>query len=207
MPAGRPPGLTLGFQSYSSCHVCVFARSSTPPVCCYCRHSSPSRPLNIPTFRLKHQNKPLSQPPNLPPDAKPSKAWISGVIYPDDQHLQRYNGSKMILHTTLGDIEIQLLPGLAPASIRELTRMAWLLSQGLTTCSNCRIYRPEPNFLVQGLMEAAGSYVAIPRHPNPQQPMKMPRGMVCWAGGTGGPHWFVNVSAVAGFRSMLAGGV
>jgi hypothetical protein len=22
----------------------------------------------------------------------------------------------------------------------------------------------------------------------------MPRGMVCWAGGTGGPHWFVNVS-------------
>lgn len=23
----------------------------------------------------------------------------------------------------------------------------------------------------------------------------MPRGMVCWAGGTGGPHWFVNVSA------------
>jgi hypothetical protein len=58
------------------------------------------------------------------------------------------------------------------------------------------LHRPEPGFLLQGVLEAPGSYVATPRHPNPPQPTTMRRGMVCWAAGGGGPHWFVNVSGV-----------
>lgn len=49
------------------------------------------------------------------------------------------------------------------------------------------------NFLVQGILEAPGVYVATPRHPNPPQRSVMERGLVCWAGGGGGPHWFVNM--------------
>lgn len=162
--------------------------SLSPSRCCRCCYWC--------SCRIKNQKQAFPSPPQLPPDAHAVKGWISGVIYPDDSHLQQYKDSNLVMHTSLGDIEVQLLPELAPASVRELRRMARLHAQGFSKCGNCRIYRPEPGFLVQGLLEAPGSYVAVPRFPSPQQPTTMPKGMVCWAGGTGGPHWFVNVSAV-----------
>ena len=39
----------------------------------------------------------------------------------------------------------------------------------------------------------------VPRHPSPPQPKVMPRGMVCWAGGAGGPDFFINLIDQAGF--------
>lgn len=106
----------------------------------------------------------------------------------------------MVWTTALGDIHVQLLPELAPGSVRELLRLGALLtvdSNGY--CSDCRIYRAEPGFLVQGIVEAPGGYVAVPRNPNPPQRHTMQRGLVCWAGGGGGPDWFVNLIDQSGF--------
>lgn len=151
--------------------------------------------------RLKHQKQPLPPPPVLPPDAHAVKGWVSGVVYPEELLFgQQDTAVHLVMHTTLGDIVIQLLPELAPWSVRELQRMALLQADGVSKCSNCRIYRPEPGFLVQGILEAPGSYVEVPRHPSPQQPLVMPRGMVCWAGGGGGSHFFVNLVDQSGFK-------
>ena len=38
----------------------------------------------------------------------------------------------------------------------------------------------------------AGAYVATPRRPNPPQKKMMERGLACWAGGMGGPDWWVG---------------
>jgi cyclophilin family peptidyl-prolyl cis-trans isomerase len=115
----------------------------------------------------------------------------------------------MVWHTSLGDkVRVQLLPDLAPGSVRELRRAVALLTAAVSPsqqhhvgfCSNCRIYRAEKGFLVQGVLEAPGAYVGIPRRPNPPQKMVMERGLVCWAGGGGGPHWFVNIIDNGGFK-------
>lgn len=148
---------------------------------------------------LKRENK-LPPPPAMPPGAKKSEGWISGAVYDNHTHLEQYNTTGLVFHTSLGDIEMELLPELAPASVRELRRMAALLQPIGGYCSNCRIYRPEKGFLVQGALEAPGAYVATPRRPNPQQKMVMEKGLVCWAGGGGGPHFFVNMIDQSGFK-------
>jgi cyclophilin family peptidyl-prolyl cis-trans isomerase len=144
--------------------------------------------------------KKLPTPPNLPEGANEAAGWMSGVVYDDDSaHLAAYNNTALVFTTKLGDIHIELLPELAPTSVRELRRAATILAPS-GHCSNCRIYRPEKNFLVQGILEAPGVYVATPRNPNPPQRMVMERGLVCWAGGGGGPHWFVNMVNQTGFK-------
>jgi len=106
----------------------------------------------------------------------------------------------LVWSTAMGQIRVQLLPELAPGSVRELLRMGALLAVASNGhCSNCRVYRAERGFLVQGVLETAGAYVAVPRHPNPPQRKVMQRGLVCWAGGGGGPDWFVNMVDQAGF--------
>jgi hypothetical protein len=89
--------------------------------------------------RIKNQKKELPAPPALPPDAHAVKGWVSGTIYPDDV-LQK-GDSHLVMHTSLGDITIQLLPELAPASVREIQRMARLQASDLSLCGNCRMYR------------------------------------------------------------------
>jgi cyclophilin family peptidyl-prolyl cis-trans isomerase len=107
----------------------------------------------------------------------------------------------LVWQTVLGTIRVHLLPELAPGSVGELTRMGMLLTVSSNgQCSNCRIYRAEQGFLVQGIVEAPGAYVAVPRHPNPPQRKVMQRGLVCWAGGGGGPDWFVNMIDQSGFQ-------
>jgi cyclophilin family peptidyl-prolyl cis-trans isomerase len=106
----------------------------------------------------------------------------------------------LVWETRLGKIRVKLLPELAPGSALELIRMGALLTVGGNGhCSNCRIYRAEQGFLVQGVVETPGAYVAVPRHPNPPQQKVMQRGLVCWAGGGGGPDWFVNMIDQRGF--------
>lgn len=90
---------------------------------------------------MKNQKAALPPPPALPPDAHAVKGWISGVVYPDEVLFPTDNSSHLVLHTTLGDIEIQLLPSLAPGSVRELKRAARMQANSLSKCSNCRIYR------------------------------------------------------------------
>ena len=41
--------------------------------------------------------------------------------------------------------------------------------------------------------------MATPRRPNPPQKKIMERGLVCWAGGFGGPDFFVNLIDQGGF--------
>lgn len=92
--------------------------------------------------RIKNQKKDLPLPPALPPDAHAVKGWVSGTIYPDDVLFKKQEGSShLVMHTALGDITIQLLPELAPASVREIQRMAKLQTNGLSSCRNCRMYR------------------------------------------------------------------
>lgn len=144
--------------------------------------------------------KELPVAPNLPKDAHKSEGWVSGLVYDDENaYLDAYNDTALVFSTRLGDIEIELLPELAPASVRELRRAASILAPS-GYCSNCRIYRPEKGFLVQGILEAPGAYVATPRKPNPPQRMVMEKGLMCWAGGGGGPHWFVNMIDQSGFK-------
>jgi cyclophilin family peptidyl-prolyl cis-trans isomerase len=103
--------------------------------------------------------------------------------------LEQYGNYSLVFHTIHGDITMTLLPDLAPKSVAELRRAASMLAPYNGYCQNCRIYRPEKNFLVQGVIEAPGVYPAVPRHPSPPQKMVMEKGLICWAGGTGGPHW------------------
>jgi hypothetical protein len=63
------------------------------------------------------------------------------VVYPEDVLQQQDNTSHLVLHTPLGDVAIQLLPELAPASVRELKRAAKMQANSISRCSNCRIYR------------------------------------------------------------------
>ena len=63
------------------------------------------------------------------------------MVYPEDVLQQQDDTSHLVLHTPLGDIAIQLLPELAPASVRELKRAAKVQANSISRCSNCRIYR------------------------------------------------------------------
>uniref|UniRef100_A0A383VDC9 PPIase cyclophilin-type domain-containing protein n=1 Tax=Tetradesmus obliquus TaxID=3088 RepID=A0A383VDC9_TETOB len=148
------------------------------------------------------RNKQLNEtrPPELPKGASKSEGWISGAVYENDTHLQQFSGHELVFHTKHGDIAMALLPDLAPNSVAELRRAALMLAPYNGYCQNCRIYRPEKNFLVQGVIEAPGVYPAVPRHPSPPQKMVMEKGLVCWAGGSGGPHWFVNMIDQSGFK-------
>eukprot|EP00198_Chlamydomonas_reinhardtii_P009785 XP_001699122.1 predicted protein [Chlamydomonas reinhardtii] len=151
---------------------------------------------------LKHQQ------PIPPPDVRAASSgsngksmWTSGVVYDNDAvWIQQYDGrSTLTLHFEMGDVVVKLLPDLAPASVRELRRMAALLALEGTGCDGCKLYRSEVNFLVQGVIRHPGAYVATPRRPNPPQKKMMERGLACWAGGMGGPDWFVNLIDQSGF--------
>lgn len=91
--------------------------------------------------RVKHQKVALPAPPALPPDSHAHKGWISGVVYQDDVLLQADRNSSLVMHTSLGDITVQLLPELAPATVREIQRAAKVQVHSMRGCSNCRIYR------------------------------------------------------------------
>jgi cyclophilin family peptidyl-prolyl cis-trans isomerase len=152
---------------------------------------------------LKHASKPPA-PTELPLGGSSSRAdvpWTSGVVYPDpDAYLEAVKGkTKLLMHTPLGVIPIQLLPDLAPRSVAELQRGAAFLLPRQGYCSGCNIYRNEAKFLLQGVISAPGVYVAGPRHPNPPQRKVMQRGLICWAGGAGGPDWFINLIDQSGF--------
>ncbi|KAG2429165.1 hypothetical protein HYH02_014100 [Chlamydomonas schloesseri] len=141
-----------------------------------------------------------------PPEARASSGnnansiWTSGVVYDSDEWLKQYDSrATLTLHFELGDVVVRLLPELAPASVRELRRMAALLALEGTGCDGCKLYRSEVNFLVQGVIRHPGAYVATPRRPNPPQKKVMERGLACWAGGMGGPDWFVNLIDQSGF--------
>lgn len=88
-------------------------------------------------------DKNLPVAPNLPDNAHKAEGWVSGVVYGDENaHLAAYNNTALVFTTKLGEIEIELLPDLAPVSVRELRRAASILAPS-GHCSNCRIYRPE----------------------------------------------------------------
>ncbi|PNH08564.1 hypothetical protein TSOC_004862, partial [Tetrabaena socialis] len=143
---------------------------------------------------LKHQASAV--PPKEQPEG--ASAWTSGVLLQGDAWLQPYERlNTLTLQFELGPVAVELLPKLAPASVREIRRLAALVAG--ERCGGCRIYRPEPHFLVQGVMGDPGGYVATPRHPNPPQQKMMQRGLVCWAGGMGGPDFFVNLIDQSGF--------
>ncbi|KXZ54393.1 hypothetical protein GPECTOR_5g5 [Gonium pectorale] len=146
---------------------------------------------------LKHTDK---LPPSQRPGAAGSSPWVSGVVYPGDGWLAPYESrTTLTMHFKLGDIVVRLLPELAPRSVVELRRLAALVAGEGGGCGGCRVYRVETAFLVQGVIGHPGAYVATPRHPNPPQKRVMERGLVCWAGGAGGPDWFVNLIDQAGF--------
>lgn len=87
--------------------------------------------------------KELPVAPNLPHNYQGADGWVSGIVYGDDSaHLAAYNNTALVWNTSLGPIEIELLPELAPTSVRELRRAAYTLAPS-GYCSNCKIYRPE----------------------------------------------------------------
>ena len=142
------------------------------------------------------KNNQLKPPPEEGPKGHtgPDVPWTSGVVYSNRewQLAPLEKSLTLTMDSTIGKIPIKLLPELAPASIRELRRcVSIMLDQG--HCMGCRVYRSEANFLIQGVIMSPGCYVATPRQPNPPQKKIMERGMVCWAGGAGGPDWFVNL--------------
>lgn len=77
------------------------------------------------------------------PQANKAEGWISGLVYDDsDAPLAAYSDAALVFTTKYGEVQIDLLPDLAPASVRELRRAAGILAPS-GYCSNCRIYRPE----------------------------------------------------------------
>eukprot|EP00232_Nephroselmis_pyriformis_P023152 CAMPEP_0182854880 /NCGR_PEP_ID=MMETSP0034_2-20130328/1519_1 /TAXON_ID=156128 /ORGANISM="Nephroselmis pyriformis, Strain CCMP717" /LENGTH=411 /DNA_ID=CAMNT_0024985769 /DNA_START=200 /DNA_END=1435 /DNA_ORIENTATION=+ len=128
--------------------------------------------------------------------------WTSGVVIPPEEaELEHLNGrpGKLVARTPHGDIVFVLRPDLAPDSVRELKRMAALLGSAGGKCSGCHLYRSEKNFLLQGVIRHPGFYVETPRKLAPPQQKVMERGLACWAGGMGGPDFFVNLIDQRGF--------
>lgn len=137
--------------------------------------------------------------PDLPGGQHSSdNPWTSGAMYNHNVEAMPYKAKTSMTFITIhGNISITLRPELAPSSVRELQRMANSLLKG--HCLECHFYRSEANFLVQGVITSPGFYVATPRQPNPPQQSVMERGLVCWAGGFGGPDFFINLVDNAGF--------
>jgi hypothetical protein len=143
----------LHTSHYASTRPALSERSTVDGINCWCGHdNSHLQDTPCPVFctfshhardacRVKNQKASLPAPPALPPDSHAHKGWISGVVYPDDVLLQQDNKTHLVMHTSLGDITVQLLPELAPATVREIQRAAKVQGHSIRGCSNCRIYR------------------------------------------------------------------
>lgn len=68
--------------------------------------------------------------------------WTSGLLYTGDGWLAPWQQrSTLTLHFALGDVAVQLLPELAPVSVRELRRLAALIQPSGGYCRGCRCAR------------------------------------------------------------------
>ncbi|KAJ1626595.1 hypothetical protein T492DRAFT_878225 [Pavlovales sp. CCMP2436] len=85
----------------------------------------------------------------------------------------------------LGQIRLFLRPEWTNASAEFAEAVAAAGPLGTST-----VYRLEPGFLIQGRLAAAGARVGGAK---PRAPKLMERGEVGWAGGSGGPDWFIYV--------------
>lgn len=124
-----------------------------------------------------------------------------------------------VLETALGDIRIQLHDGHAPLACAYVRKIGNTTNRDLNPCPMCSIYRAEPvpawwgseqlkdsSFggrwgppyaLLQGSMGPSGPKAAIKPPPKDRPPSAHPqlrRGMVAWAGGGGGPHFFIALA-------------
>lgn len=104
-----------------------------------------------------------------PPDGQGTPSvFSSGLVYDSsDAWLAPYDSkTRLTLRFQMGEVEVELLPDLAPASVRELRRLAALLEGGSGGdgsgggggggCDGCQLYRVETNFLVQGVIRHPG---------------------------------------------------
>lgn len=109
----------------------------------------------------------LKHLPSLPPpdgQGTPS-VFSSGIVYDSDAWLASYDRkTRLTLRFQMGEVEVELLPELAPASVRELRRLVALLEGGSGNggggggggCNGCELYRIETAFLVQGVIRHPG---------------------------------------------------
>ncbi|KAG2436118.1 hypothetical protein HYH02_011628 [Chlamydomonas schloesseri] len=137
---------------------------------------------------LKHQEGRL--PPGDVPLGNGTGMWTSGVIY-DDLGAEYAAWGKLVLHTTLGDIRITLLPRLAPYVVRELRREVAMMGATGGTCYGCKLYRAE-DFGIQGIIITPGAYMSSGNFTPPAPMPKIPPGHVCRAGIAGSAHFFIN---------------
>jgi hypothetical protein len=124
-------------------------------------------PLLLLLLLLRHQECWLKHQATMPPPSSSlgSSAWTSGLVYRGDEWLQQYSGQgSLTLHFRLGDVAVQLLPDLAPASARELRRLAALLAPSGGHCAGCRCAVSRPWAQLGSSRSMAISPATIARH-------------------------------------------
>lgn len=125
----------------------------------------------------------------------------------EDGRRQRTD-SALLLWTEHGPIRIVLWPDLSPESVRYVRDFA-----ASDDCQRCSFYRSEKGLLIQGAIanREVDPNTVLGRCPEPNFAPKeecpdhdpdcgchgpiMTRGMVGWAGGGGGPDFFIDVYA------------
>ena len=133
----------------------------------------------------------------------------------DDKDREENNSNNGIKHTSIVDIRMRLYEKEAPEAARYVKHLA---SDAKQQCNKCTLYRGEPvpsywgseeypdryfdggrwgppYALVQGaiLADDDGSSSPAPPPAESHNPI-IERGMVAWAGGKGGPHFFIALA-------------
>ena len=119
----------------------------------------------------------------------PSVQWTSGVLDKDWSHNwselppASSSMSKVELKTSYGNIRIKLMPEWSETSV-EYVR---LLAANALCSSECKLYRAEPGFLLQGVIRGFLPANKVTK----EGPKIMERGEIGWAGGASGPDFFI----------------
>lgn len=123
----------------------------------------------------------------------PMVAWTSGVLDKDWSRdwseLPPASAAikKVVLKTSHGDIRIRLMPDWSETSV-EYVR---LLAANSLCSSECKLYRAEPGFLLQGVIRGFLPSNKVTK----EGPKVMERGEIGWAGGSFGPDFFIYIGS------------
>ena len=123
----------------------------------------------------------------------PMVPWTSGVLDKDWSH--DWNElppastaiSHVVLKTSHGEIRIRLMEEWSETSVQYVR----LLAANSLCSSECKLYRAEPGFLLQGVIRGFLPSNKVTK----EGPKIMERGDIGWAGGSFGPDFFIYIGA------------
>jgi len=139
---------------------------------------------------LKRQDNPVAPAARA---SGPSVPWVSGTLrrafWPPSAPLPLPDTvlATVTLASPAGDIRLALRPEWSRESATYVRQLADL---GDELCVDCKFYRAEPGFLLQGVLRAVipANNITTPG------PRPMQSGDVGWAGGGPGPDFFIYLS-------------